>query len=89
MMGLTGEARRAYMRKYRAANYEKLSAYYSDRRRKKSRDTANIEPPVEPPAYTCPICPVCGAETDTVYKNVYGDPVGCPECVTEVDAWAE
>lgn len=47
----------------------------------------NIEPPVEPPAYTCPICPVCGAETDTVYKNVYGDPVGCPECVTEVDAW--
>ena len=49
--------------------------------------TLNIEPPVEPPAYTCPICPVCGAETDTVYKNVYGDPVGCPECVTEVDAW--
>ena len=51
--------------------------------------TLNIEPPVEPPAYICPICPVCGAETDTVYKNVYGDPVGCPECVTEVDAWAE
>lgn len=51
--------------------------------------TLNIEPPVEPPAYTCPICPVCGAETDTVYKNVYGDPVGCPECVTEVDAWTE
>lgn len=51
--------------------------------------TLNIEPPVDPPAYTCPICPVCGAETDTVYKNVYGDPVGCPECVTEVDAWAE
>lgn len=51
--------------------------------------TLNIEPPVEPPEYTCPICPVCGAETDTVYKNVYGDPVGCPECVTEVDAWAE
>lgn len=51
--------------------------------------TLNIEPPVEPSAYTCPICPVCGAETDTVYKNVYGDPVGCPECVTEVDAWAE
>ena len=51
--------------------------------------TLNIEPPIEPPAYTCPICPVCGAETDTVYKNVYGDPVGCPGCVTEVDAWAE
>ena len=34
------EAINAYMRKYRAANCEKLSAYYSDRRRKKSRDTA-------------------------------------------------
>lgn len=34
------EARRDYMRKYRAANYEKLSAYYSARRRRKSRDTA-------------------------------------------------
>lgn len=34
------EARRRYMRKYRMENYDKLSAYYSDRRRKKSRDTA-------------------------------------------------
>lgn len=34
------EAINAYMRKYRAENYEKLSAYYSNRRRKKSRDTA-------------------------------------------------
>ena len=34
------EARRAYMRKYRAANREKLASYYSTRRRKKSRDTA-------------------------------------------------
>ena len=34
------EAINAYMRKYRAANYEKLAAYYSNRRRKKSRDTA-------------------------------------------------
>lgn len=34
------EARREYMRKYRMENYDKLSAYYSDRRRKKSRDTA-------------------------------------------------
>lgn len=32
-------------------------------------------------------CPVCGLETDTVYKNIWGVPVGCPECVTEVDAW--
>lgn len=39
-MGLTGEARRAYARKYYAENYEKVSKYHSDRRRKKSRDTA-------------------------------------------------
>lgn len=144
-MGLTGEARRAYMRKYRAANYEKLSAYYSNRRRKKSRDTAfgaflrengitqtaaakmlgvsvstanswangittanedkiravwpeyggenminytlNVEPPVEPPAYTCPRCPVCGEETDSFYKDKWGNIVGCPECVQEVTSW--
>lgn len=34
------EAINAYMRKYRAENREKLSKYKSDRRRKKSRDTA-------------------------------------------------
>ena len=49
--------------------------------------TLNIEPPVEPPAYTSPHCPVCGLETDTVYKDIWGKPVGCPQCVTEVDAW--
>lgn len=144
-MGLTGEARRAYMRKYRAANCEKLSAYYSDRRRKKSRDTAfgaflrengitqtaaakmlgvsvstanswangittaredkiravwpeyggenmihytlNVEPPVEPPEYTCPHCPVCGEEVDSFYKDKWGNIVGCPECVQEVTSW--
>lgn len=34
------KARREYMRKYRMENYDKLSAYYSDRRRKKSHVTA-------------------------------------------------
>ena len=34
------EERRAYSRKYYAENYEKLSKYRSDRRRKKSCDTA-------------------------------------------------
>ena len=144
-MGLTGEERRAYMRKYRAANYEKLSAYYSNRRRKKSRDTAfgtflrengitqtaaakmlgvsvstanswangittanedkiravwpeyggenmihytlNVEPPVEPPEYTCPRCPVCDAETDKLLRDRWGNIVGCPECVQEVTSW--
>lgn len=49
--------------------------------------TLNIEPPVEPPAYTCPICPVCGAETDKLLRGRWGNIVGCPECVKEVDAW--
>lgn len=47
----------------------------------------NIEPPVEPPEYTCPRCPVCGEEADSYYKDKWGNIVGCPECVTEVDAW--
>lgn len=47
----------------------------------------NIEPPVEPPAYTCPRCPVCDAETDKLLRDRWGNVVGCPECVKEVDAW--
>lgn len=47
----------------------------------------NIEPPVEPPAYTCPRCPVCGEETDSYYKDKWGNIVGCPECVQEVTSW--
>lgn len=49
--------------------------------------TLNIEPPVEPPAYSCPRCPVCGEEAGSYYKDKWGNIVGCPECVTEVDAW--
>lgn len=47
----------------------------------------NVEPPVEPPAYTCPRCPVCDAETDKLLRDRWGNVVGCPECVKEVDAW--
>lgn len=50
--------------------------------------TLNIEPPVEPPEYTCPRCPVCDAETDKLLRDRWGNIVGCPECVKEVDAWA-
>lgn len=49
--------------------------------------TLNIEPPVEPSAYTCPICPVCGEEADTLYKDRQGNVIGCTTCITEVDAW--
>lgn len=37
----------------------------------------------------CPRCPVCERETDTFYKNEYGDIVGCDECIRRVDAWEE
>ena len=33
-----------------------------------------------------PICPVCGAVCETVYK-ADGEIVGCDECLTQVDAW--
>lgn len=49
--------------------------------------TLNVEPPVEPPEYTCPRCPVCDAETDSFYKDKWGNIVGCQECVQEVTSW--
>ena len=39
----------------------------------------------EPPQ---PHCPVCGAETDTVYSDGV-NVQGCPECLMTMDAWEE
>ena len=36
-----------------------------------------------------PICPVCGNECEKVYKDSYGEIVGCDECLAEHDAWEE
>lgn len=36
-----------------------------------------------------PVCPICGAETDTFYKNKDYDIVGCSECIHISDAWDE
>lgn len=47
------------------------------------------ERPVEPKGYDLPRCPVCGEETDTLYKNAEGEIVGCDACIREVDAWDE
>ena len=47
------------------------------------------EPRVEPKPYKLPMCPVCGEETDTLYKNIYGEIVGCDVCIRTVDAWEE
>lgn len=34
-----------------------------------------------------PICPVCGAECETIYKDQEGAIVGCDGCVSIQDAW--
>lgn len=34
-----------------------------------------------------PTCPICGAECETVYKDYYGDIIGCNECVKRIYAW--
>ena len=36
-----------------------------------------------------PICPVCGEECDTVYRNKNHEIVGCEECTSWGDAWEE
>lgn len=36
-----------------------------------------------------PRCPVCGEVCENVYKDSYGEIVGCNECLTEHDAWEE
>ena len=39
------------------------------------------------PSDETPVCPVCGAETDTYYLDEYGDVIGCDCCIRAVDAW--
>ncbi len=36
-----------------------------------------------------PVCPVCGAETDTFYQGRDRAVMGCDRCVGVVDAWEE
>ena len=34
-----------------------------------------------------PTCPICGERCDTIYKDQYGEVVGCDECIKAVAAW--
>ena len=36
-----------------------------------------------------PICPVCGRRCETIYTDIFHDPVGCDECLTlwEPEEW--
>ena len=36
---------------------------------------------------TYPKCPVCGAETDTLYVDKFANVVGCDNCIHTKDAW--
>lgn len=47
----------------------------------------SLEPPE--PMWEGPVCPVCGREADTFYKDKYGDTVGCDGCIRSVDPWEE
>ena len=49
----------------------------------------NIEPPVEPPEYTCPRCPVCGEEFYVDAETVMEGEAVCPECGTEIEVEVE
>lgn len=40
-----------------------------------------------PPESHVPICPVCGNETDTFYQTRDNDIIGCPECISRIDAY--
>lgn len=34
-----------------------------------------------------PICPLCGAECETIYINGYGEIIGCDDCTRTKSAW--
>lgn len=34
-----------------------------------------------------PICPICGAQCETLYRDFHGETFGCDECVTQYNAW--
>lgn len=34
-----------------------------------------------------PICPICRAECETIYRDAFGQIVGCEECIEKKDAW--
>lgn len=48
-----------------------------------------FEPPLEQKPDQPRLCPMCGEETESVYKDRWGRIVGCPGCVEEVDEWPE
>ena len=48
-----------------------------------------FEPPLEQKPDRPQLCPMCGEETESVYKDRWVRIVGGPGCVEEVDEWPE
>ena len=44
---------------------------------------------LEPPRVEefIPRCPVCGAECDTLYEDMFGEFAGCDRCIRLMDAY--
>lgn len=43
---------------------------------------------LDPPAYKNPVCPICGQECETIYKDMANNEVvGCDQCILAVDAY--
>lgn len=36
-----------------------------------------------------PVCPICGEQCDTAYRDFWGNYVGCETCIELKDAWEE
>ena len=42
--------------------------------------------PSDPPERSVPVCPVCGQECGTFYRDLFNEIVGCDECIKTEDA---
>ena len=49
------------------------------------RDDIGFEPDLSPREAERRLCPVCGAETFELVRDLWGDTVGCPACVYVAD----
>lgn len=43
----------------------------------------------DPQEKRMPICPVCGAESETFYRSCLSGVIGCDVCISKVDAYEE
>lgn len=51
------------------------------------RGDASGPPPEPPEPARWPVCPVCGAEAESIYLDDWDRPAGCGSCLRREDAW--